>query len=754
MIKKIKKVEGFGIFNNFNWEANTPEFEKYNLFYGWNYSGKTTLSRIFRCFEQHSIHKDYLASKFSVVCDDGSTHNETNLNDLEVRVFNTDFINENLKWDDCLEPIFLLSQENIELQEKLKKINEEIENNTKDLTILENINVGNQKSLDSSLTSKASEIRGILAVGKGDKYFNYDRTPLLAKIQSIDRQTIDKNILNQDDQEKYLHIIRNIDKLPAVSPITTRPSPISELIDKVSSILSKTITSTSVIEKLEKNSILNNWVEKGLEIHKDKKICEFCGGNVTTDLINKLEKHYSKEYENFVGELSSLITNLSGKRFDIVLSDQTNLYKTVRGEYKKKLDELEVETKKYNLIIDTLLELLEKKKLTIFSKIVALKVDDNTEQISKTIDELNQLIQKHNQTTEAFEEERLRAKNLMETHLVSEYISSDKYDENKKIIQDQLTTIKTSKEKILQLKTEIVEIEEKLSDTVKAAEKVNQYLRYFFGKDDIELKVTDDKKFRLERGGIVAKNLSEGEKTAVAFAYFLTRLEDKNTSIRDTIIFLDDPISSLDSNHLFNVFSFIKIKLKESKQLFISTHNFEFFNLVKDWYKEEEKRCGQSHIPSTVHYYLIKVMVIDGKKNSVIATAPRLITDFKSEYHYLFSLLYLFHKSPQIDGCFLLLPHVVRRYVEAFVSFKAPEFGDTTARVGWLIPDPYKKEKIIKFINENSHDESIDKSVKFPSIDETDQVIGAVLDEVKVKDDHHFKSLEKVINKNNNVTNN
>jgi len=47
MITKISKLKDFGIFHDFSWERKLPEFKKFNLIYGWNRSGKTTISRVF-----------------------------------------------------------------------------------------------------------------------------------------------------------------------------------------------------------------------------------------------------------------------------------------------------------------------------------------------------------------------------------------------------------------------------------------------------------------------------------------------------------------------------------------------------------------------------------------------------------------------------------------------------------------------------------------------------------------------------------
>src|SRR5690606_29006101 len=49
--------------------------------------------------------------------------------------------------------------------------------------------------------------------------------------------------------------------------------------------------------------------------------------------------------------------------------------------------------------------------------------------------------------------------------------------------------------------------------------------------------------------------LSDGEKTALAFAYFLSKFENEiNTEkkIKESIVVIDDPISSLDDNRLYS----------------------------------------------------------------------------------------------------------------------------------------------------------------------------------------------------------
>ena len=64
MIKKISKIKNFGVFNNYQSPSDLSDFKKYNLIYGWNASGKTTLSRLLRCFELQSAHDDFTEAIF------------------------------------------------------------------------------------------------------------------------------------------------------------------------------------------------------------------------------------------------------------------------------------------------------------------------------------------------------------------------------------------------------------------------------------------------------------------------------------------------------------------------------------------------------------------------------------------------------------------------------------------------------------------------------------------------------------------
>jgi wobble nucleotide-excising tRNase len=66
MIKQINKIRDFGIFKKFEWNSSLPTFSTFNILYGWNYSGKTTISIIFRSFEMGQKHPDYSNATFEL----------------------------------------------------------------------------------------------------------------------------------------------------------------------------------------------------------------------------------------------------------------------------------------------------------------------------------------------------------------------------------------------------------------------------------------------------------------------------------------------------------------------------------------------------------------------------------------------------------------------------------------------------------------------------------------------------------------
>ncbi|MFA6000474.1 MAG: AAA family ATPase [Candidatus Paceibacterota bacterium] len=60
LITKINKIKNLGlVFPNYTWDAGLPPFKRYNLIYGLNGSGKTTMTRFFDAIEKGAYETVY-----------------------------------------------------------------------------------------------------------------------------------------------------------------------------------------------------------------------------------------------------------------------------------------------------------------------------------------------------------------------------------------------------------------------------------------------------------------------------------------------------------------------------------------------------------------------------------------------------------------------------------------------------------------------------------------------------------------------
>ena len=105
-VNKINFIKNLAVFKDFKWDDYVKDkngriqiFQDINIIYGRNYSGKTTLSRIFRAFETGKISDKYACPEFQLEIKDSGIIDQTKIcNKQDFRVFNSDFIDENLSF--------------------------------------------------------------------------------------------------------------------------------------------------------------------------------------------------------------------------------------------------------------------------------------------------------------------------------------------------------------------------------------------------------------------------------------------------------------------------------------------------------------------------------------------------------------------------------------------------------------------------------------------------------------------------------
>ncbi len=632
------------------------------------------------------------------------------------------------------------------MQKELEQKETDLKTAETELVEIKRLRTDKQNRINEAVTNKARDIGNLLSIRP------FDSRHLLPIIEKV-KTTVATYTLSQSDFDKYKAQAISNEQKPPIGDVTLSIADLATLKIEVETIIQRQAVSTNKIQKLLDSKPISDWVETGKSIHEGKTDCEFCGNTLPTDLLEKLNEHFSKDYDQLKTDIEAKLNALTAKKIVLTtaLPTETAFYTDIVSDFRAKKPLLETEITNFNNIIASLIKDLENKKDKPFDILEVTVFRDNKTALETALTNFNSVIKTNDLRTTGFTTEKNAAIEKLKEHFAAEFETTEAYS----TIQIQLTseqaTIDAKAVTIEGQKQAITLIKSQLDETVKGAGVVNDYLKIFFGKDDIQITPTTDKMFQLLRGTDIAKNLSEGEKTAIAFAYFTAKLEEQNNKIADTIIYIDDPISSLDSNHLFNIYSFIKnmfyelkldpatnkkIHAAKCKQLFISTHNFDFHNLIFDWFKEKNIGKGKQS------FLMIERHKNSHKDESVIKENTKLLTVFNSEYVYLFSLLNSFVLSPNDNYDFLYsLPNTARRFVEIYLSFKFLSVKNIDEHINELITDPIKAERVRKFMHYYSHGLTAGQQVRFPDLSECVNVINIIFNAIENIDKSHYDSL-------------
>jgi wobble nucleotide-excising tRNase len=752
MIKRINHIKNFGVFQNYRRTGDIQDFAKLNIIYGWNYSGKTTISRIFQHFERDEKTPDYDKAEFELEDYNSNKFNEQKqkIDNLLIRTFNSDFIKDNLKWDgssfDAIQVLFL-GKDAIKAEKEIKKKKEkQIKVDGIKKALIEEVDYLEKKVLDG-LTYKASQIKNTLRL-----VYAYTRTQIRPTFDSI-KSDHKKHLLSTTDVAKLLPIATasDTDKLPVLSDFNPTLT-LTDNIEKVKELVKEVPALSKTLEYFIKNPEIANWVEKGLPIHKIKTTCEFCGNAIERKRIADLMAHFSKDLKNHKDELTRLIGVLTESKIISPTYQKRDFYKDLWTEFNTANNTLIKESiKSYNNQIDNLIKIVETKFEKPFEKITKLNdVNDCTSKLETDIENYNKVITSNTKQTNKFDTAKSEAIESLKEHYTAEFIEDIKLSKKENKITLYKSRIENFKNLNVTLTDEIDILEAEISQAQKGREQINDYISQFLGRDEIKVEVVKEggkDRFTLKREKSKAKNLSEGEKTAIAFSFFLTKLLEIK-DFNKTIVFIDDPISSLDSNHIFQVnailkdFFFHKEDENSSwelkcKQLFVSTHNFDFFSLLKE--------LPSSKISLQKNFYQVRRI---NRDEAVLEKLPKSLQLYSSEYHFLFEELYTFNKSSNKGDYETLMgvPNAVRRFVELYTYSRLP--GNSSSTVDQRADKLWGRERskrILKVLHYFSHANNIDRMIRNSDlICDIENAVADLMVELK-EDKKHYEELKKSI---------
>ncbi|MCM5551373.1 AAA family ATPase, partial [Xanthomonas hortorum pv. pelargonii] len=272
MITSINRLKQFGIFNDFN-GTKIQKFGKYNLVYGWNGTGKSTLSNLFSCLELRAMIPRFSAAQFSIELEDGSSITEETLtgSQLNIHVFNQHFVHENIDWDKSVKSILLIAKEKIDDLQKLEKLKADLKSKSKSYDEKRSDIRKCREALDRFLTQAAKKMKlGLQAIDTSDNYYlNYDRRKLSAFIQKNSEAIIKKDSVLSDNRVIDLTNAARPDQLPSISFAGTAIE--SDYFKKAAVRIRDLIATTAInqaIQRLADNPDIRDWVQAGLDIHQ------------------------------------------------------------------------------------------------------------------------------------------------------------------------------------------------------------------------------------------------------------------------------------------------------------------------------------------------------------------------------------------------------------------------------------------------------------------------------------------------------
>ena len=333
-IKKIDSIKNMAVFQDFRWASslrdngnNIAEFKKINILYGRNYSGKTTLSRIFRALETGSISDKYSSSEFNLSFYDGSnaTQNSLSSHGQAVRVFNEDFVKDNLRFivddEQTINSFAILGEDNAKLEQEIQKHEAELGSEEDKSGLLGEFLGAEDKFKETRRThgDKSLELEGKLRdkankAGTGIKHnksfgdANYNVPKIKTDISTVTKGTYSP--LTDEQVCKFRDLLREEPKseIPELSSFSLQYSAITS---KAKELIERKIQASDPIQELLNDAALATWVRTGRGHHQEKRDkCAFCGNDLPKDLWEKLDKHFNLESEELRQALDDLLGSI------------------------------------------------------------------------------------------------------------------------------------------------------------------------------------------------------------------------------------------------------------------------------------------------------------------------------------------------------------------------------------------------------------------------------------------------------------
>lgn len=605
-----------------------------NLIFARNGTGKSFLSRAFRYLDLHQQGDDISKAAFNLVSDESADgkgslsffHGTDALGMLSLEK-KDDKVNATVS-DTTIFHVFSEDYVSAELREREYRVDGEIENeiavdhdNIKLKEFTENVKAAqkNHETAHAKL-NKAFEDQKLMQLNKkaaiNKQLKDYKDLNLTALLQTYSTKP-DKPEISLSERLKDLDTLKSIPSEPDF-PLPVQASLVDQLdVAEVAKQLIRVTSPSSVSSEIKaKIDMHHEFIKTGAELVKKHNLpaCPFCEQSITSSnpktIIDAYIEYFEDEEEKHKSALRNVLqrsaviqTTLKNTR--LALAEQRTRYDWLKAFIPSKKGK---SLQSPDQTLDDLAQMLANIDKVIQQKMTSLSLESAlpvpTTDLGRRVLALRNIIDTNNVLSENLNTAIGRAdseRKALQRKTCHTFGIEFLHDNWKDIedLQSRTNKLKTEQKQLIEL--------EKSGPSKKARERVADtfdiLLKQFFG----ERYVFDKDSFALRRGDKVMargphRTLSDGEKTAIAFCYFIAAVHRKVAASSDyqkLFLVFDDPVTSMSYDYVFYIAQTLK-NLNISKQgdvsvnpskidgskntrpnLLVLTHSSYFFNVAR-----------------------------------------------------------------------------------------------------------------------------------------------------------------------------
>ncbi len=513
------------------------------------------------------------------------------------------------------------------VQEELREKEYNLDGNIQNQITVDSTNIeleGAREAVENAISDEASAIDQLKNKFREEMQSELiNKAKIKKQLNEYKNLEIDSTLNNfpekpTDPDQSFAEILHELDNLKAIPSEPTYPQtvdaiPITDraIEDLEESLMRKTSPSSVSGDLKKKINAHHDFYKTGIDIlQENKETCPFYEQGITSSdpkvLIQAYMQYFADEEEKHKNELRNISSNFNH------IEEKLTRLDTQLTRQKLDFDSLKIylPSQKDNELDDasTLIELV-KGLITKINDLIRQKTEDLSNQRSIPEDNLpdklmalNKVVQGNNEKAcslisaiEKADHERLALHRKACVVFEREFVINNWTD---------IETLSSLQLDTKQKKHDLNALEQSGPSTdarSRVADTFELLLCEFFGTKY----VFDKEKFILKRGGNVMlrgphRTLSDGEKTAIAFCYFIACIHLKvnaNSDYKKLFFVFDDPVTSMSYEYVFTIAQTLKnLNISDNGQvslnsglidgnkywrpkLLVLTHSSYFFNI-------------------------------------------------------------------------------------------------------------------------------------------------------------------------------